>query len=287
MGRFWGWLWLAMVGSSSALAQQGNINVSVFRESATRGRADISWQIEPTVLHYQRVNTSDSLIAASYETELRIYKDTTLVKTDRWLTRTPPALPRQAAQLHLLDGYSQAVPPGKYRIELQCTEPLSPQTSFTLRSEFEVDTTRLRGIAAPQLLDTFYASPASKSTFARNGMMALPLVADFLGDENPLLHFYTEAYERPEMQKAKKPFRVESTILRGDVPLSRFSQTDTCTFRSGVAPLFVTMPIAGLFSGNFVLQTRLLDGQGKVWGIGAVFSAAMPIRSRTLWKIQQ
>lgn len=267
MGRFLGGLLLAALCGSQALAQQGNINVSVFRESATRGRADICWQIEPAALHYQRVNADDSLIGASYETTLRIYKDTTLVKTDRWLTRTPPALPRQAAALRLLDGYSQTVPPGKYRIELECTEPLSPQTTFTLLREFEVDTARLQAIAMPQLLDTFHNASESKNVFVRKGVLALPLVVDFLGDEKRFLHFYTEAYEIPEMRKAKKPFRVESTILRGDAPFGRFSQTDTCNFSGGIAPLLASVPIAKLPSGNFVLQIRLLDGQGKTWSV--------------------
>ncbi len=258
-------LTLLLLVSGTAVAQQGNVNVSVFRASATRGKALICWQIEPTVLHYQRVNTTDSTIAASYETELRIYKDTTLVKTDRWLTKTPTVMPRQATSLNLLDGYVQSIPPGSYRVEIQCTEPLSLQTAFTLRKSFEVDTFTLKEMAQPQLLDTFYRSAESKGIFAQAGMMALPLSTDFLGDERPLLHFYTEAYERPEIRAAKKPLHMETVILKGSAPFGKLTRIDTCTFRNGVARLFSNMPLAKLPSGNFVLETKLTDANGKVW----------------------
>lgn len=264
MRRFLGGLLLTLLGTTAG-AQQGNINVSVFRESDTRARAEICWQVEPAALHYQHVRPNDSLIAASYETELRIYKDTTLVKTDRWMTRTPPAVARQAAQFRLLDGYSQAVPPGKYRVELQCTEPVSPQTTFILRHEFEVDMARLKFIATPQLLDTFYAASKTEGVFVRKDRTAVPLAIDFLGDEKRFLHFYTEAYERPEMQRAAKPFRIESNLLRGEEAIGRFSRTDTLVFQNGTASLYATLPVAKLPSGNFVLQTRLLDAGGKVW----------------------
>ena len=248
-----------------AVAQQGNMNISVFRASATRGKAAICWQIEPTVLHYQRVNATDSTILASYETELRIYKDTTLVKTDHWITKTPSVLPRQAAALNLLDGYVQSIPPGSYRVEVQCTESVSPETSFMLQRSFEVDSFTLKEMAQPQLLDTFYPTPAAKGVFAQNGMLALPLATDFLGDERPLLHFYTEAYERPEMRTAKKPLRMETAILKGAVSFGKLTRTDTCAFRNGVARLFSTMPLAKLPSGNFVLETKLIDANGKTW----------------------
>ncbi len=263
MGRFWSLLCLALTGSN-VWAQQGNINTSIFRESAMRGRVEICWQVAPTALHYQRVSETDSTIAANYETELRIYKDTTLVKTDRWMTRTPAVLPRQAALLNLLDGYSQAVPSGKYRVEIHCKEPLSPQTAFVLKRDFEVDLKGLQTLAAPKLLDTFYQSPQPEGVFVRDGLLSLPLAANFLGDEKRDLHFYTEAYESGEAQKAKKPLRFESKILKGDAPFGRFSRTDTCNFRNGVATLYATLPVTKLPSGNFVLQLSLLDAQGKV-----------------------
>lgn len=258
-------IWVLLLLPAIAEAQQGNVNVNVFRASATRGRAAICWEIEPTVLHYQRVNTTDSTIAASYETELRIYKDTTLVKTDRWITKTPSVLPQQAAALNLLDGYVQTVPPGTYRVEIQCTESVAPETSFTLQKTFEVDTAVFQTMAPPQLLDTFYQSTTAQGVFAQNGMLALPLATDFLGDERPLLHFYTEAYERPELRNAKKPLRMETAILKGGVPFGKLTRTDTCTFRNGVARLFSTMPLAKLPSGNFVLETKLTDANGKMW----------------------
>ncbi len=269
MRWFLGWLLPAVLLGSAATAQQGNVNVSVFRESAVRARAEICWQIEPAALRYQHVDTADSLIAATYETELRIYKDTTLVKTERWRTRTPAARPRQAARLNLLDGYSQTIPPGNYRVEVHCTDALAPEAAFTLQRSFEVDTQRLRTVAPPQLLDTFYAHTESGNVFVRNGVLALPLAIDFLGDEKPLLHFYIEAYERPEMQKAPRPFRLVSTILRGDAAFGRFSQTDSLIFRDGVGRCYSTLAVAKLPSGNFVLQTRLLDAKGKEWGVSA------------------
>jgi GWxTD domain-containing protein len=263
MGRFIGWvmLWIGMAGSVAA--QQGNMNVSVFRTSATRARAEICWQIAPTILHYQRVNATDSLIAATYDTELRIYRDSTLVKTDRWATRTPPVLPRNAAYVNLLDAYNQNLPMGKYRVELQCTEPLAPSEGFTLTTSFEVDSPMMK-MAAPQFLDTFYRTSKPAQVFVRNGWLALPLTADFAGDAQRNLNYYVEAYEPSNATSKKNNFRIQSTILKGQNPFGRFQQTDTCSFRNGLAAAYIRLPIAKLPSGNFVLLTQLTDASGTV-----------------------
>ncbi|RYD52261.1 MAG: GWxTD domain-containing protein [Sphingobacteriales bacterium] len=263
MDRFMGWILLLLLAERTA-AQQGNMNVSVFRASATRARAEIYWQILPTVLHYQRVNTTDSLIAATYTTELRIYRDTTLVKTDRWVTRTPPVTPKNAAFVNLLDGYTQNLPVGSYRVELQCTEPLAPAESFTLTSAFQVDSPMLK-MSPPQLLDTFYHISQPAKLFIRNGWLSLPLTVDFAGDDQRTLHYYVEAYELPALTGPKKPFRIQSTLLKGQAPFGRFQQTDTCSVQNGVAAAYISLPIAKLPSGNFILQTQLTDASGKIW----------------------
>ena len=243
--------------------EAGVASVSIFKGTGDSAIIQAVWQLDPAVLRYETDSVAGG-IRAEYFTRAQLFGGGKEIRKETWRTRTPLVkTANEIGSLQLLDGWKLPAVAGSYRIRLSFWGKGWEEKSVHLSMPLEVPAFegKEKVLSLPQLLDTAYAAPAkSTSPFARGGQMRIPLTTNFLGEERGRLRFYVEAYNFKEGDFKKSKARWQATILKGGMPLSGFSATDS----SGSGSTWEGMiPVTALVTGNYILKTALTDAAGK------------------------
>ncbi len=259
------WIAGALLGPLWAAAQPpaGVADVSVFKGAGDSAQVQTVWQLDPAVLHY-KTDSAAGGIRAEYVTRAQLLLNGKEVKGEAWRVRTPVmASPAQIAGLNLLDGWNVPAVAGNYTLRVSFWGSGWEDKPATLSMPVNVPSFegKTKILSQPQLLDTAYGTAFnSASPFAKNGHARVPLVTDFLGEERQQLRFYAEAYNFKESDFKRGKLRWQARILKGEVPVAGFSETDS----SGAGFFWEgALSIAALPTGNYVLKTFLADAAGK------------------------
>jgi len=269
-GSRWLYLFLFLFSTQTASAVEAVVAYTVFHKPAGNGSdsafIEIYWQINPNSLHYQK-NEKGQLIA-QVQTALSIQSDSSVVLRDRYVLKTTPLPPGEAAMQRLTELHRYYVPNGHFKLRLDLGETGFPNNNFQHLDTFSTQLPPSPFLTI-QLLDTFFTSN-TPSPFYKNGYQQLPSNINFLDEGHRQLHFYTELYQANSGQPAsvldfyisKKP---------QEQPFPRFQLKDTIKQNTPLISRLHSFDMSTLATGNYYLTAVLRDFQGNDLTTKSVF----------------
>ncbi|MEZ5018230.1 MAG: GWxTD domain-containing protein [Flavipsychrobacter sp.] len=269
--RLWGWIsFVCVLFSFQAKAINAVPYYSVFYLPASdSGQTaepyiEIYWQIDAKSLNYSI--TRDSVYLDKIATYITLEFNDKTIKEDKYLLETTPAADIRAAKLqNILDLHRYKVPIGTSKFTLHLIDLNDTTNKYTYTKEITVTTpTTPTFYSDLQLLDTSFASSATKNIFFKNNRIQFPLSSNFLDDYRSRLHYYVELYESQLVKQEDLPLvqYVYISKKNSDAPIYKLKSTDTIQ-PNQVTPILGKFDISMLPSGNYNLNIILTNSKSK------------------------
>lgn len=196
----------------------------------------------------------------SVNVELKIFKDSTLVKANRYNLIGPIYLSSEKTPA-FIDNQRYALPNGNYQVELslrdnynETKKPLLIKAPVTLN----FDTKELLS-SCIQPLESFKKS-ITQTAISKSGFDLVPYASNYYPETSHELSFYFEVYNVDQVLGEGKPF-VFSYYLEYNADQSKLENYGSFKKQLGakVNPLLAKMNIDKLASGNYNLVIELKD----------------------------
>ena len=230
---------------------------------------EVYWEIDPVSLHFEQIETGWQ---TRLRVDVRLSNDTGAFSEDHFIFQTAGMPDKQSAMSQaLIDLHRYSLRPGKIKLDISLTElDNAAGNSFSYTDTFTVGPLKDRGISELQLIDTAFKS-RDESPFFRNSMQHFPLNVAFLDERKGALNYYFEVYGLDKL-KDQEPFIQSVYISRkpDDAPIDKMIKMDTLVPGS-VVPVYGSMNIMSLHSGNYYLNASVYNKSGKEIDRKAIF----------------
>lgn len=262
---------LCLLGiSGPARAVEAIVSMAQFRMGDGSAYIEVSWQINPTSLHYKK----DSLgkLVSNIQTQLRLRNDTGTFYQEVYNLKTIPFDPGQSDAPVMLEHHRIDLPPGKYRLELLLSEEAYSQLIFSHKDSLTVTSLNGPEFSSIQLLDTFFES-GQKGPFLKRGMQQLPRVLPFFDEGQFRLNVYAECYPTENLKPEAYPLRRSIYIshVRGQRDVPGHIIHDSIRAYTTIAVSRQTFDLSDLASGNYHVNCLLRTAQGEILAERALF----------------
>lgn len=222
---------------------------------------ELFWQVDPGSLHFYK--TGDTSLVAHIRTDIVLRNEAGIIHEDHYKLDTRPLPGRLALLQNVSDNYRHELGTGLIRIEVTLSEDgfgnaFRYVDSFTLAPAPEQPF-----FSSFQLVDTSFPGRESVAgPFYRNGMVQLPLAANFLDERRDSLRYYLELYRNGEAQNLPVSASVFISKRKGEAVAYGLKQ-DITPAPGAVQGLSGSLPINVLPSGNYYLNAVLKDAAGN------------------------
>lgn len=224
-----------------------------------RPMLEIYWEMDPATLHF--ANDSGTWITR-IKTDVVISNENGIIKEDHFILQTPPVTDRSLLlSQNIIDIHRYMLPAGNIRVEVKLSEVSHPENVFSYSHELKIDTVSAEPFMSQlQLLDTALAVDAP-GPFKKNKRQHIPLSANFMDDDRKLMHYYLELYQ---LDRSKFPYTAKVFISkdRNEGLVADLLRTDSINNTEEVVPVYGSIPLAALNSGNYYLNAALIDKDG-------------------------
>lgn len=225
---------------------------------------EVYWQIDPKTVNYSLNDKGH--YQAGIQTTLRIEHSGNVKDSKKYLLETTPAASIRAAHLqNIIDLNRQVVGYGKVYIELILTESAYPNKSYKYYDSLLIQRPDSAIFySGLQLIDTAYTDTNTTSVFQKNGLMQVPLSANFLDDHRKVLHYYAELYGTKSVSTDKLPLIQDISISKKEYDYTVLKLERQDTIKQGdVIPTLGKFRADILPSGNYHLNFTLTDNAGR------------------------
>jgi len=250
-----------------AQAIQATVSHTIFykknKKDSSQLEANIvlSWRAQNSTIHFKKNESGQ--FDAEMVCIIRLSNDTSIVKEETFIIKTPPQnKPEQVLHQLIADQYEYRVLPGNYEIELVLYEQNYKNELYQFTKQFEVPAAKKEQyfLSEIQLLDTSFFSN-EKTIYSRNNRIDLSLGSNYLSERKDSVLFYFELYPNNQPKNKSKNIWISSTIsfrpLEAEIP--DYIQNDTVTFFEKIQGFYKSFPIKKLKSGNYYLNTLLVE----------------------------
>ncbi len=268
---------LILFSSLHAQAIEAVVSHTVFyipdtgKTATLRPYVELVWEIDPKSLHYVRSakNTLSSMIL----TDIVFKNDTGIVREDRYTLQTAPKnTEKELLATNLMKLHRYGLPYGHFTISVKMQDITDTTNRFVYTDSITIAEPGYTPLYSDmQLLDTVYDAK-SESVYSRNDKIQVPLPTNFLDNDHHFLRYYFELYKTLDVPKAEYPL-VQHTFIsqrENESAFPRFSRFDTIKAEK-VVPTLGAFKITSLASGNYYVNTVLLNGLHRVVASKALF----------------
>lgn len=192
---------------------------------------------------------------------LTIYKDSTIVKANKYIVNGPLFSDSAYTSPSFIDLQRYPLPSGNYSVQMEITDkyarnaqPLRFRESVTI--QFDDHQLQSSGIG---LLESFYKT-RTPNILSRNGVDMVPYCVNYFPEKMNELSFYLETYHTDTAFGAKRPFLYYYYIENSQTyqqlsAFGSFKKQETAP----VNPLLAKLDIRKLGTGNYNLVVEVKD----------------------------
>ncbi len=269
-----GFCLLILLLSTKIYAVQAIVSYTIFYipvqgNTPARPYAEVSWQIDPTSIHYNR--DKNGQWSSQLSANIIFSNDTGIVMKDKYNWNTPATDSIHAGSQMLIDLHRYVLPAGNIKMDIILTEngyadPFNFTDSFVIAPP--VEQPYYSGL---QLLDTAYKYP-EENIFSKNGNIQIPLNLNFYNDDRSHIYFYAELYNVSSLGKEEEPLVQYAYISKKmrENPVYGLEIKDTIS-RKDIIPLMGHFDISTLPSGNYYLNISLIGKSNKALAGNTIF----------------
>lgn len=216
------------------------------------------WQVDPATIAYRQ---EDEKWVGKIRTDIVISSDSGVVREEHFVLETTPLADKAATlRQNIIDLQRFPLKEGKYTLVIKFSDLNKQGNEYTYTDSVHVAATKREvHLSDIQLVDTSVVSGA-QNIFQRNGVIQIPLAANFLGDNRNNIQYYAEVYNLETVPKERTPLFTRVYISKK--PLERMANDvirhDSLKV-SKVGLIAGKLAVTSLSSGNYYLNVVVED----------------------------